>query len=154
MKQPAALEKFLTTHENLPAGDYVSPTLKTVVNVDSCFPNKILGNINNIQNPFFRKSITHNWYVDKNFPECGFLTRDEAHILLHCALLYQGKNALEIGSHTGWSTIHLALAVAVKRSEIGCDRTAIEQRSPSSLIHHRVPEARRCSSECEFSCRI
>jgi hypothetical protein len=109
-KQPAALEKFLTTHENLPAGDYVSPTLKTVVNVDSCFPNKILGNINNIQNPFFRKSITHNWYVDKNFPECGFLTRDEAHILLHCALLYQGKNALEIGSHTGWSTIHLALA--------------------------------------------
>jgi hypothetical protein len=103
-------EKFSTTHEKLPTGDYVSPTFEIVVNVDSCFPNKTLGNVNDISNPNFRKHINHNWYVDKNFPECGFLTRDEAHILLHCAFRFQGKNALEIGSHTGWSTVHLALA--------------------------------------------
>lgn len=54
------------------------------------------------------------WYVDRNFPECGFLTRDEAHILLNAALSVAGKPALEIGSHVGWSTVHFALGGSVE----------------------------------------
>lgn len=49
------------------------------------------------------------WYVDRNFPECGFLTRDEAHILFNASLSVAGKPALEVGSHVGWSTVHFAL---------------------------------------------
>lgn len=49
------------------------------------------------------------WYVDPSFPECGFLTRDEAHILYNAALIFKGQNALEIGSHVGWSTVHFGL---------------------------------------------
>jgi hypothetical protein len=66
--------------------------------------------MDNITNPDFRKHIKHNWYIDPSFPECGFLTRDEANILFNAALQFSGKPALEIGSHTGWSTVHIALS--------------------------------------------
>jgi hypothetical protein len=48
--------------------------------------------------------------VDTNFPEVGFLTRDEASILFNGALPFGGQLALEIGAHVGWSTVHLGLA--------------------------------------------
>lgn len=63
-----------------------------------------------IPNPLFRKHITHTWYIDPDFPYCGFLSRDEAHILYNLALEFKGRRCLEIGSHVGWSTVHLALA--------------------------------------------
>jgi hypothetical protein len=132
------LQKFLTSHEKLPPGDYVSPSFTTVINVDSCFPNKILGDFNNIRNPYFRKEIKHNWYVDKNFPECGFLTRDEVHILFHCALLFRGKNALEIGSHTGWSTVHLALAGENPKIQIAKRRIVKQITYTQEKLNHSI----------------
>jgi len=69
-----------------------------------------VGDMANITNPLFRKDIAHTWYVDQNFPEVGFLTRDEAAILFNAALPFGEQNALEIGAHVGWSTVHLALA--------------------------------------------
>lgn len=41
------------------------------------------------------------------FPGCGYATHDEAAIISACVL--PGSNALEIGSHTGWTTAHIAL---------------------------------------------
>jgi hypothetical protein len=102
-------KKFECKHSDLPQGDYVSPNF-VVIKADPCFPNKKLGNMDNITNPDFRKHIKHNWYIDPSFPECGFLTRDEANILFNAALQFSGKPALEIGSHTGWSTVHIALS--------------------------------------------
>ena len=63
-----------------------------------------------IPNPLFRKHIAHTWYIDPDFPYCGFLSRDEAHILYNLALQFRGRRCLEIGSHVGWSTVHFALA--------------------------------------------
>eukprot|EP01128_Nolandella_sp_AFSM9_P000217 TRINITY_DN10392_c0_g1_i1.p1 TRINITY_DN10392_c0_g1~~TRINITY_DN10392_c0_g1_i1.p1 ORF type:complete len:279 (+),score=19.17 TRINITY_DN10392_c0_g1_i1:87-923(+) len=108
---PAVAKPFLiptNCESDLPPGDYVSPNFQ-VVRVERCFPKLIRGNLQSITNPLFRKHIAHNWYVDPDFPECGFLTRDEAHVVFNNALMFQGKHALEIGSHTGWSTVHLAL---------------------------------------------
>jgi len=71
---------------------------------------EFVGDTSLVSNPLFRRYVDHLWYIDKNFPECGFLNRDEAHILFNAALKWSGKRALEIGSHVGWSTVHLALA--------------------------------------------
>eukprot|EP01125_Pyxidicula_operculata_P002600 TRINITY_DN12459_c0_g1_i1.p1 TRINITY_DN12459_c0_g1~~TRINITY_DN12459_c0_g1_i1.p1 ORF type:complete len:269 (-),score=9.22 TRINITY_DN12459_c0_g1_i1:2-808(-) len=102
-------KSFATTLENLPKQDYVSPNF-TVICADKCFPQMIPGDTKIVTNPEFRKQYDHGWYVDPNFPECGFLTRDEVHILFNAALQFKGLPSLEIGSHTGWSTVHLALA--------------------------------------------
>eukprot|EP01129_Flabellula_baltica_P016526 TRINITY_DN8847_c0_g1_i1.p1 TRINITY_DN8847_c0_g1~~TRINITY_DN8847_c0_g1_i1.p1 ORF type:complete len:272 (+),score=47.03 TRINITY_DN8847_c0_g1_i1:89-817(+) len=80
-----------------------------MINIDHCFPNKIIGDMNHITHPDFRKEIDHLWWVHQDFPLCGLLSRDEAHILFNAALSMNGCNALEIGSHIGWSTLHLAL---------------------------------------------
>lgn len=90
-------------------GDYVSPGLRIIV-PDECFPRMKEGDISTIPNPLFRKHIAHTWYIDPDFPYCGFLSRDEAHILYNLALQFKGQKCLEIGAHVGWSTVHLALA--------------------------------------------
>jgi hypothetical protein len=129
---------FEATKHSFHPSDYVSEGL-ALVNVDNCFPNKRMGDIeyanvihainirrlniyyflalltqptpSSIQNPLFRKHIRHAWYIDPSFPDCGFLTRDEAHILLNNALQFSPDTpALEIGCHVGWSTVHIALS--------------------------------------------
>ena len=98
-------------HESilLPFGDYVSPGLQ-VVQPDIHFPNMMLGDASQCLWQYFRREIPHNWYVDRRDPECGFVSRDEALILFNTALMFKGKQALEIGCWMGWSACHLALA--------------------------------------------
>lgn len=93
----------------LPFGDYVSPGLK-VVQPDWHFPNMVLGDTRRCDWQYFRREIPHNWYVDPHDPECGFISRDEALILFNTALMFKGKQALEIGCWMGWSACHMALA--------------------------------------------
>ncbi|WP_228061222.1 class I SAM-dependent methyltransferase [[Phormidium] sp. LEGE 05292] len=108
------IKKTETTNENqqansLPLGDYVSPGCE-IVRPDDCFPNMIIGNRDNCNWPYLRGEIPHNWYADRRYPNVGFVSRDEAHILYNTALKFQGKKALEIGCWLGWSACHLALA--------------------------------------------
>ena len=49
--------------------------------------------------------------------KCGYMTHDEAAILYNLALACPG-NWIEIGSHTGWSTAHIAYA--------GCTVTGLD----------------------------
>src|SRR5262249_44037349 len=93
----------------LPAGDYVSPGLYTIV-PDACFPNMIVGDRAGSASPYLRREVPHNWYCDRRRPQVGFLDRDEVLLLYNLALQFRGKPALEIGSWMGWSTCHLALA--------------------------------------------
>ena len=93
----------------LPPGDYVSPGLP-VVRLDACFPGLCVGDPAQQTWPFLRREIAHNWYVDRQHPSIGWLSRDEAHLLYHNARVFQGRPALEIGCFLGWSTCHLALA--------------------------------------------
>lgn len=91
-----------------PLGDYVSPGWQ-LIQPDRYFPQMIIGDRNASQWPYLRREIPHNWYVDKRYPYIGFANRDEAHILYNTALIFRGKNALEIGCWMGWSACHLAL---------------------------------------------
>jgi cephalosporin hydroxylase/SAM-dependent methyltransferase len=93
----------------LPECDYVSPNL-SIVRLDYAFPNMIVGDTRRNPWPYLRRNIAHNWYVDRREPGCGFLSRDEAHIVYHTALLFPGCRALEIGCWLGWSAAHMALA--------------------------------------------
>lgn len=45
----------------------------------------------------------------KLYKNCGFLNRDEAAILYQCAKQVQGY-WLDIGAHTGWTALHMAVA--------------------------------------------
>lgn len=93
----------------LPPGDYVCPGL-AIVRPDAAFPNMTVGDPQTCPWQYLRRDIPHNWYVDRRHPIVGFLSRDEAHVLYHTALQFQGKRALEIGCWMGWSACHLALA--------------------------------------------
>ena len=93
----------------LPFGDYVSPGLQVVL-PDIHFPNMMLGDTSQCLWQYFRREIPHNWYVDQRDPQCGFVSRDEALILFNTALMFKGKQALEIGCWMGWSACHMALA--------------------------------------------
>ncbi|MBL8839363.1 MAG: glycosyltransferase [Alphaproteobacteria bacterium] len=89
--------------------DYVSPNFSQTA-PDAAFPNMIAGNTGECEWPYLRREIMHRWMVDRRYPDTGFLSRDEAHILYNAALPFAGKPALEIGCFMGWSTCHLALA--------------------------------------------
>lgn len=93
----------------LPRGDYVAPGLE-VVRPDRCFPYMRLGDPRGHPWPHLRGWVPHNWYVDGRWPQVGWLSRDEAHLLYHTALRFGGLPALEVGCFCGWSTVHLALA--------------------------------------------
>lgn len=93
----------------LPFGDYVSPGLQ-VVQPDIHFPSMMRGDASQCRWQYFRREVPHNWYVDRRDPECGFVSRDEALILFNTALMFKGKQALEIGCWMGWSACHMALA--------------------------------------------
>jgi predicted O-methyltransferase YrrM len=77
---------------------------------NACFPQRALGDRWAADWPYLRREVPHPWYVDRRWPQIGWLSRDEAHILYHSARQFQGQRALEIGSFTGWSTCYLALA--------------------------------------------
>ncbi|MDR0868693.1 MAG: glycosyltransferase [Planctomycetota bacterium] len=89
--------------------DYISPELKSI-NLDTAFPNLIIGDKNVSQWQWSRKNIPHHHYVDRRIPDCGFLDRDEAILLYNSALPFAGQPALEIGCFMGWSACHLASA--------------------------------------------
>jgi len=93
----------------LPEGDYVSPGLEVII-PDRFFPDMIRGNPSAITSPFFQKEVPHAFYVHKDFLECGFLNRDEAAIVYNNAIRFLHLPGLEIGSHVGWSSLHIALA--------------------------------------------
>jgi predicted O-methyltransferase YrrM len=99
----------VTERARLPRGDYVSPNL-SVVRLDDAFPNMTVGDTRNNPWPYLRRSIPQNWYVDRRDPGCGFISRDEAHIIYHSALQFRERRALEIGCWLGWSAAHLAAA--------------------------------------------
>lgn len=65
MKNVDLIKKFEVSKDSFPEGDYVSPTFEYFVNVDSCFPQKMVGNVDAITNPLFRKHIEHK-YVHSN----------------------------------------------------------------------------------------
>lgn len=96
--------------DELPIYDYVSPGLR-VVTPDLAFPNMIIGDPSVPTWPWFRSWVAHNWYVDRRDPGIGFANRDEVSILYNSALLFEGKECLEIGCWRGWSAVHLALGV-------------------------------------------
>ncbi len=89
--------------------DYVSPGLARV-NADPHFPDMIEGDPKQVNWRWMRKDDPHRWLCDKTMPSCGFINRDEAHILYNTALQFAGKPALEIGCLFGWSTWHMAEA--------------------------------------------
>jgi FkbM family methyltransferase len=97
------------TNEPLPDGDYVSAGLRTV-RPDCHFPQMALADKSKVTWEHYRRWVPHNYWSDKRYPECGFLNRDEAHILYNSALQFRGRRALEIGCWMGWSACHLALA--------------------------------------------
>lgn len=110
-RQFRMVEETLTVLQRalLSPNDYVSPEL-ALVQPDEAFPHLMVGDPQTCPWPYLRREIPHNWYVDQRLPTVGFLSRDEAHILYNSALLFAGKQALEIGCYMGWSTCHLALA--------------------------------------------
>ena len=74
------------------------------------FPDLIAGERHLCSWQYFRKSIPHRWFVDRNDPTTGFLNADEASILHSNARLFAGKAALEIGCWRGWSAYQVASA--------------------------------------------
>lgn len=99
------------SHETVetPSGDYVSPGLALVL-PDAAFPEMRVGDTSIPRWPWLRRWVEHNWYTDRRNPDCGFASRDEASILYNNALMFRGKNCLEIGCWRGWSAVHIALA--------------------------------------------
>ncbi len=89
--------------------NYVSDNL-SVPNLNSLFPNMIVGSKEAVTWPYFRKEIDHTWYVDRRNPEVGFINKDEAAILFSNARLFSGRRGLEIGAWRGWSTCHLLVS--------------------------------------------
>lgn len=89
--------------------DYLSEGLE-LPGLDGLFPNMIVGDVEALTWPYFRRGITHNWYTDRRDPQIGFINKDEASILFSNARLFAGRRGLEIGAWRGWSTCHLAAA--------------------------------------------
>jgi len=59
------ISKFAVTKDSFNEGEYVSSSFPCVVNVDSCFPQKIQGNLDSISNPLFRKNIKHSYCMQQ-----------------------------------------------------------------------------------------
>jgi predicted O-methyltransferase YrrM len=98
-----------TSPNRIPPGDYVSPGF-SILALDHLFPHMTVGNDHACHWPYLRREVEHPWYVDGRYPRCGFLSRDEAHVLFNNALRFRGRRALEIGCWKGWSTCHLLAA--------------------------------------------
>jgi predicted O-methyltransferase YrrM len=48
------------------------------------------------------------------YKKCGFIGEQEADILRRCAAQFPGGRFLDIGAHTGWSSLHMALTPAAE----------------------------------------
>lgn len=81
MKNVDLMKKFEVSKDSFPEGDYVSPTFEHFVNVDSCFPQKMVGNVDAITNPLFRKHIEHKYFFFQN--------KIATNIILFYSILYQ-----------------------------------------------------------------
>lgn len=90
--------------------DYVSPNY-SLPEFESHFPYRELGHKH--QHPWtdLRSWVPHHWWVDRRNPLMGFLSADETSVLYTLAGLIPDAHALEIGSHRGWSTAHIAASV-------------------------------------------
>ncbi len=87
--------------------DYVAPGI-VYARLDEAFPGIQLGDPGALTWPWLRKAVPHTFRVHSDNPAIGFVSRDEAHLLLAAARTMAGKDALEIGCWRGWSTAHLA----------------------------------------------
>lgn len=88
---------------------YVSPNLEKI-DLHEYFPSVIQSAPQQSGWPFLRTAAPHIWETDlrSKVPNIGVLSQDESMILYNAALSFEGKAALEIGCHLGWSTAHLA----------------------------------------------
>ena len=94
-----------STSNSFTTYDYISSGLLKI-ELDHAFPFMIEGKL-----PQWRHigvEATQKFYVDLRFPNTGFVSRDEAHILFNLAQLFPNKPALEIGCWMGWSAAHIA----------------------------------------------
>lgn len=91
--------------------DYVSEDFYYPA-LDEHFPNRVPGCKSDNPWVYLRSWVPHKWYVDQRNPIMGFVSSDEAAILHTLAGIIPDARALEIGSHRGWSTAHIATAVA------------------------------------------
>ncbi len=87
--------------------DYYAPGFE-IEDLSPAFPHRVVGDKSTHPWVFLRKDVPHKWYVDERDPLMGFLSTDEAAILAHMASAIPDAEALEIGSHRGWSTAHIA----------------------------------------------
>jgi predicted O-methyltransferase YrrM len=106
---PAKLQIEPHRSETSDEWDYVSPGLERV-DCSHYFPYRVIGKKDKCSWPYLRREIPHRWYVDRRYPDVGFLNLDETHILYNIALQFSGKRALEVGCWMGWSACHLAMA--------------------------------------------
>ena len=97
------------TDIQFPSKDYVSPGFERI-KLDPHFPNLIISDTSTCNWPYLRRTGQHNWYRDQRVPGIGFANRDEVHILYNTALMFRGKDVLEIGCFLGWSACHIASA--------------------------------------------
>ncbi len=91
--------------------DYVSSGF-IYPGLDEYFPNRVAGNKHDHPWVYLRATVPHTWYVDWRNPLMGWLSNDEAAALHTLARVIPNARALEVGSHRGWSTAHVATAVA------------------------------------------
>ena len=70
--------------------DYLAENLK-LPNLDSLFPDMIVGDKEALTWPYFRRGVDHNWYADRRDPQVGFINKDEASILYSNAPLVLGS---------------------------------------------------------------
>ncbi|MBM4221587.1 MAG: class I SAM-dependent methyltransferase [Gammaproteobacteria bacterium] len=92
-----------------PITDYISPGYAQIC-LDPHFPNLMrISDPDMLLNKQRLKDrpLRHHQYWDKRVPNCGFVNRDEAHILYNTALRYPNVRGLEIGCFFGWSACHL-----------------------------------------------
>jgi len=71
------------------------------------------------------------------YRNCGFFTHDEAAILHHCAFEIQPGEWVDIGSHTGWTSAHIALA--------GCDVVAVDSMYGNPEFLQRARDNIKCA---------
>lgn len=102
-----AVKRLFKRGRTAPDTDYVSPGLQYAEH-ESLFPHRRIGDRHSVGWAYFRKTISHNWYVDGRSPEIGFLNIDESSILHSNAKLFEGHRALEVGAWRGWSAMQIA----------------------------------------------
>lgn len=87
--------------------DHISPEYRKVT-LDGAFPFMIETVMPSWR--YLGVESAQKYYADVRNPGTGFVSRDEAHILLNSAMLFPNSPALEIGCWMGWSAAHIAIS--------------------------------------------